>query len=332
VTPNIAPGPMMQGSVTALIPVYSDGTVNPLSLDTAGRLRVLPYQGSGAVDSTNPLQVTLANTGANATAIKVNGSAVTQPISGSVTVTQATGTNLHAVLDSGTTTVTQATGTNLHTVVDSGTITAVTSITNALPAGTAILGKVGIDQTTPGTTNGVQVNAALPAGTNAIGKLAANSGVDIGDVDVTSVSGNVTVVQPTGTNLHVVVDTAPSTAVTNANLDVALSTLATAAAQTTGNSSLSTIAAKDFATETTLAKLTLAQGTSATSTTGPMVQAFVSDTIASFNPDTVQPLQLSTDGRLRVVTLDESYNFTSWGDLMSYGSDTGDEFPSSSAW
>ena len=33
----------------------------------------------------------------------------------------------------------------------------------------------------------VQVNTALPAGTNAIGKLAANSGVDIGDVDVTSI-------------------------------------------------------------------------------------------------------------------------------------------------
>lgn len=31
------------------------------------------------------------------------------------------------------------------------------------------------------------VDAALPAGTNAIGKLAANSGVDIGDVDVTTV-------------------------------------------------------------------------------------------------------------------------------------------------
>ncbi len=39
----------------------------------------------------------------------------------------------------------------------------------ATPAGTAIIGKVGIDQTTPGTTNGVQVNAALPAGTNSIG-------------------------------------------------------------------------------------------------------------------------------------------------------------------
>ncbi len=34
----------------------------------------------------------------------------------------------------------------------------------------------------------VDVVSALPAGTNAIGKLAANSGVDIGDVDVTSVA------------------------------------------------------------------------------------------------------------------------------------------------
>jgi hypothetical protein len=43
-------------------------------------------------------------------------------------------------------------------------------ITGAVPAGTNLIGKVGIDQTTPGTTNGVQINAALPAGTNLIGK------------------------------------------------------------------------------------------------------------------------------------------------------------------
>lgn len=44
--------------------------------------------------------------------------------------------------------------------------------------------KMGVDASGNAT---VKVNAALPAGTNAIGKLAANSGVDIGDVDVTSV-------------------------------------------------------------------------------------------------------------------------------------------------
>lgn len=45
-----------------------------------------------------------------------------------------------------------------------------------------------------------KIAQALPAGSNAIGKLAANSGVDIGDVDVTSVAGTVTVKQdPDGT-------------------------------------------------------------------------------------------------------------------------------------
>ncbi len=39
-----------------------------------------------------------------------------------------------------------------------------------------------------GTELQVDVVGALPAGTNAIGKLAANSGVDIGDVDVTSIA------------------------------------------------------------------------------------------------------------------------------------------------
>lgn len=55
-------------------------------------------------------------------------------------------------------------------------------------------------------TGSVSVGAALPAGTNAIGKLAANSGVDIGDVDVTSV------VPGTGaTNLGKAEDAAHST-------------------------------------------------------------------------------------------------------------------------
>ena len=46
-----------------------------------------------------------------------------------------------------------------------------TAVGSAIPAGPNLIGKVGIDQTTPGTTNGVQVNAALPAGTNTIGNV-----------------------------------------------------------------------------------------------------------------------------------------------------------------
>lgn len=81
---------------------------------------------------------------------------------------------------------------------------------SALPTGAATSAKQDTAQTsltsidgkiTACNTGSVTIGAALPAGTNAIGKLAANSGVDIGDVDVTSVSGNVTVVQGTATNL-----------------------------------------------------------------------------------------------------------------------------------
>lgn len=45
-----------------------------------------------------------------------------------------------------------------------------------------------LDNAVSGSEIQVDVVGALPAGTNAIGKLAANSGVDIGDVDITSIA------------------------------------------------------------------------------------------------------------------------------------------------
>ena len=59
-------------------------------------------------------------------------------------------------------------------------------IASALPAGTNNIGDVDIASALPAGTNSIGT-VGLDAGTNAIGKLAANSGVDIGDVDVTSV-------------------------------------------------------------------------------------------------------------------------------------------------
>lgn len=61
--------------------------------------------------------------------------------------------------------------------------------TGALPAGTALVGKVSIDQATANANEVVTKTGSkvvLEAGTAGIGKLTANSGVDIGDVDVTS--------------------------------------------------------------------------------------------------------------------------------------------------
>ena len=68
-----------------------------------------------------------------------------------------------------------------------GTVTANLSATDnavldAIAASLALL-----DDAISGSEIQADIVGALPAGTNAIGKLAANSGVDIGDVDVTSV-------------------------------------------------------------------------------------------------------------------------------------------------
>ncbi len=75
-----------------------------------------------------------------------------------------------------------------------------------LGAGSAIIGKVGIDQTTPGTTNGVQVNAALPAGDNNIGNVDIASALPAGTNvigktghDVTGITSGTKVVTTAGT-------------------------------------------------------------------------------------------------------------------------------------
>ena len=65
--------------------------------------------GTEIMTSAAPAQVSLANTGANATAIKVDGSAATQPVSGTVTAAQATAANLNATVVGTGTFATQST-------------------------------------------------------------------------------------------------------------------------------------------------------------------------------------------------------------------------------
>lgn len=99
----------------------------------------------------------------------------------------------------------QATAANQATA-NASLATIATNTGAATPAGTNIIGKVGIDQTTPGTTNGVQVVAALPVGANVIGKvsidqtvpgttnlvaLAANQSVNVAQINAaTPMMGN----------------------------------------------------------------------------------------------------------------------------------------------
>lgn len=177
---------------------------------------------------------------ANTTAWKVDGSSVVQPVSISTTssvsqngtwtstVSQATGSNLHTVVDAGsavighvindassavighvivdttsTTAVTQATGTNLHTVVDSGAITATLAAET-----TKVIGAVNISATTNSVSQSGVWTSTVTQGTGSN----LHTVVDAGS----AVIGHV--INDAGSAVigHVIVDTAPSTAVTNA--------------------------------------------------------------------------------------------------------------------
>ncbi len=92
------------------------------------------------------------------------------PISGNITASSASVSPTGAPVPGSADYVGMNVGGNLTGLT--GTSSGLNVVVNAaIPAGTAIIGKVGIDQTTPGTTNGVQVNAALPVGANIIGKF-----------------------------------------------------------------------------------------------------------------------------------------------------------------
>lgn len=64
----------------------------------------------------------------------------------------------------------------------------------ALPAGTAVIGKVGIDQTTPGTTNKVSIgtdgtvaiNTAVPSGDNVVGRVKISDGTEVANVNASN--------------------------------------------------------------------------------------------------------------------------------------------------
>jgi len=169
------------------------------------------------------------------------------PISGSITATQATGTNLHTVVDSGSITATQATGTNLHAVVDSGSITVTQATATNLNAtvvqgtGTNLHAVVDSGSITAVQATGTNLHTVVDSGsitaTQATGTNL-HTVVDSGAVTVsqaTAANLNATVVQATGTNLHTVVDSGTISLPSGA---------ATSALQTSGNSSLSSVDTK----------------------------------------------------------------------------------------
>lgn len=169
---------------------YTTGTSTPSP--AVGTLPVYDNGGTiTAVSVSNPLPVTAAVTitGVATSANQTNGTQLTGLVAGSAAIGSITNTSFA---------VTQATGTNLHTVVDSGTLTAVTSITNALPAGANALGTVGttpavvnVGQKTVNTT-AVQISVTSTVPTNGIiiQALSTNAAsIFVGSSGVTSSTG-----------------------------------------------------------------------------------------------------------------------------------------------
>lgn len=116
--------------------------------------------------------------------IDIGGDGVSTPVTDIATsAKQDTGNTSLSNIDTNAGSTTDAVATAGGTGSVSAKLRRVTTDLDAVKTSVASIdGKV-----TAVNTGSVTIGAALPAGTNAIGKLAANSGVDIGDVDVTSV-------------------------------------------------------------------------------------------------------------------------------------------------
>lgn len=173
-------GTLIQGAVTTAAPTYTTAQTNPLSLTTAGALRVdasgstQPVSGTvaatqsgtwtvqpGNTANTTPWLATIAQGGNSATvsaggALKVDASASTQPVSGTVAVTQSTSPWVENISQFGGNNVVTGTGTSgngiprvtvssdsaLASVTTVSTVSSVTAIANALPAGANTIGAV----------------------------------------------------------------------------------------------------------------------------------------------------------------------------------------------
>lgn len=126
-------GHLVQCAATTSAPSYTTAQTNPVSCDLAGNVRVAVASAVGlAQGSTTSGQTGSLIMGAVTTAAPSYTTAQTSPLS----LTPAG--DLRAVFS--------------NTSINVGTVTTLPALT----AGSALIGKVGIDQTTPGTTNGVQ--------------------------------------------------------------------------------------------------------------------------------------------------------------------------------
>lgn len=178
IAPSVAQSPTLDmGAVTTAGPSYVTGTNRPISLDTSGNVRVNCISGCSAGSGTG------AN---NADGVASVGTGLGSSVSYGYLYNGATWDRQPGSAANGATTNVKAlNGTAIS--VNSGTVDAgtqrVTLASNGtgvvgLSAGANIVGKVGIDQTTAVTTNGVVIapTSASAAGITPVVSASAESG------------------------------------------------------------------------------------------------------------------------------------------------------------
>ena len=239
-TTSTQTGTLAMGLVTTGNPTYTTGQINGLSLDTSGALRVNVIAGSGGGGTSSSFGSAFPATGTaigvkdsagtnmtflqvNASnALKVDGSAVTQPVSGtfwqatqpvsiaaSVTVQQATAANLNATV-TGTVAATQSGNWTSRIVGNAGsTLDTVASNNAAMPSNMLITG--GVFNTSPGS---ITTGSAGVLQLNSTGSLRVDGSLVTQPVSGTfwqatqpvSIAAAVTVQQSTAANLKGQVD------------------------------------------------------------------------------------------------------------------------------
>jgi hypothetical protein len=219
------------GTVTANL---AAGTNNIGDVDVLSVPAPLSTTGNGT--AATALRVSLANDSTGIVALTTSSAAIGKLAAndgvdvGDVTINNASGGSAVNIQDGGNSITVDGTVAVSNTILAAAGSTSIAKAEDVLSAdGDVGVPALAVRKATPANTSGTDgdyeflqmsagrlwtsatIDAALPAGTNAIGKLAANSGVDIGDVDVLTMP-NVTLAATTNT-IEVVGDIAHDTGV-----------------------------------------------------------------------------------------------------------------------
>lgn len=227
-------------------------------------------------------------------AVKIDGSAVTQPVSGTIAATQ-----------SGTWTVQPGNTANTTpwlTTISQGGNSATVTASNALKVdGSAVTQPVsGTITANIGTTNGLALDVTLA-------KLTISQSAALGTNTQALLGGSVTTAAPTYTTGNInpfSLTTAGALRIDGSGSTQPVS--GTVTANQGGTWNITNISGtislpSGAATETSLAKLTQTQGSATSGQTGPLILGAVTTTAPSYTTGQSSPLSLDTTGALRIT-------------------------------